>query len=305
MTRMVLFCALSAALLAGCNAREERGWLGYIEGETALIAAPQPGWVTSIAIARGAEVHLGDALFTLDAAREIAAKEAAEASIAQARATVTQSQALIAQADAQRAQADAEVTRTQKELERQQELVRIGASPRRDLETAQAANQSAVAARRAIDAQRAQAEAQVRQAEALIAAGAAQLATAVTNLEERTVHARTGGQAQEIFFRQGEYAAAGVPVVSLLGPMNVFVRFFIPETALSTVRLGDRVHIGCDGCPPDLTATITFIAAQAEFTPPIIYSVTNRQKLVFKADARVPNLALRPGLPVDVTLLPR
>jgi HlyD family secretion protein len=305
MTRAVLFYALSAALLAGCNAREDTGWLGYIEGEAALIAPPQPGWITSVAVTRGAQVHEGDALFTLDAAREIAGRQGAEATIAQARAATAQAQAQIAQTDAQRAEADATVTRTQRELQRQQELVRIGASPRRDLEVAQAAYQSAVAARRSVDAQRRQAEAQTGQAQAQIAAGEAGLATAQTNLAERTVHARTSGQVQEIYFRQGEYAPAGMPVVSLLAPDNVFVRFFIPEPALANVRIGDRVRVGCDGCPADLTATISFISAEAEFTPPIIYSVTNRQKLVFKAEARAPGLALRPGLPVDVTPLPR
>ena len=61
------------------------------------------------------------------------------------------------------------------------------------------------------------------------------------------------------------------------------------------------MHIGCDGCPPDLTATISFIASDAEFTPPVIYSVGNRERLVFKAEARAPTgLPLRPGLPVEV-----
>ena len=305
MTR-ILFAALSAlALLTGCNAREDNYWLGYIEGEPALIASPQPGWITSVAVMRGAQVHEGDALFTLDAAREIAAKESAEAAIAQASGGKQQAQAQIAQADALRAEADAQVTRTQRELQRQQDLVRIGASPRRDLETAQAAYQAAVATRRQTDAQRGQAQAQTAQAEAQIADAKARLVTAQTNLAERTVHARTSGQVQEIYFRQGEYAPAGTPVVSLLGADNVFVRFFIPEPQLANVRLGDPVRIGCDGCPANLTARITFIAAQTEFTPPIIYSVTNRQKLVFKAEARAEGLALRPGLPVDVTPLPR
>src|SRR5689334_15192793 len=104
MTR-ILFLALSAAaLLAGCNAREDASWLGYIEGEPALIAPPQPGWITSVAVARGDQVHIGDPLFTLDATRELAAKESADAVIAQTQAGRQQAQAQIAQADAQRAE---------------------------------------------------------------------------------------------------------------------------------------------------------------------------------------------------------
>jgi HlyD family secretion protein len=65
--------------------------------------------------------------------------------------------------------------------------------------------------------------------------------------------------------------------------------------------LGDQVHIRCDGCADGLTGTISFIASQAEFTPPVIYSVGNRERLVFKAEARVADgLPLRPGLPMEV-----
>jgi HlyD family secretion protein len=106
---------------------------------------------------------------------------------------------------------------------------------------------------------------------------------------------------EDVFFRQGEYASSGAPVVSILPPENVFVRFFVPETEIANLRPGTPVHIGCDGCAPDLTGTISFISSQAEFTPPVIYSVGNRERLVFKAEARAPSgLPLRPGLPVEV-----
>ncbi len=94
------------------------------------------------------------------------------------------------------------------------------------------------------------------------------------------------GRVEDVYFRQGEYAGSGAPVVSILPPGNVFVRFFVPETALSSLMLGTPVHIGCDGCAPDLMGTISFIASDAEFTPPVIYSVGNRERLVFKAEAR-------------------
>ena len=64
------------------------------------------------------------------------------------------------------------------------------------------------------------------------------------------------------------------------------------------MKPGQTVAIACDGCAADLTATITFIAQQEEFTPPVIYSVGNREKLVFKAEARGarwPEAASRPA----------
>ena len=89
---------------------------------------------------------------------------------------------------------------------------------------------------------------------------------------------------------------ASTPVVSVLPPANVYARFFVPETELPKVHLGQKVQVYCDGCKP-MTATITFIAAQEEFTPPVIFSVNNREKLVFKLEARAPDGPRHPSRP--------
>jgi len=290
-----------AAMLASCEDKPNTHWLGYVEGELALIGPPQAGWITSLNVARGAKIKPGDSLFTLDATREIAARDNANAMIAGAKQQAEQATAQIAQARAQQTQTEADIAKNEKELARQQELVRIGGSPRRDLETAQAAYDSARAQRNQTVAQQSQADAARRQAESQARQAEASLATAEYNLSERTVHALIDGQVQDIYFRQGEYANAGTPVVAVLPPANVFVRFFVPEPEVANLVLGSQVHIGCDGCPTNLTGTISFIAAQSEFTPPVIYSIGNRERLVFKAEARVTSgLPIRPGLPVEV-----
>jgi HlyD family secretion protein len=287
--------------LSSCDAPTTDHWLGYVEGEMALIAAPQPGWVTSVNIVRGSQVKPGDALFTLDAVRELAARDNANAQIASAKEQASQAAAQIRQAQAQQTQIEADIMKSQKELTRQQELVRVGGSPRRDLEAAQAAYDSARAQRTQAIAIQAQADAARRQAEAQARQGEANLATAEFNLSERAVHALVAGQVQDVYFRQGEYANAGIPVVAVLPPENVFVRFFVPEPEVAKLMLGNQVHLACDGCAAELTGTISFIASQAEFTPPVIYSVGNRERLVFKAEARVSGgLPLRPGLPMEV-----
>jgi HlyD family secretion protein len=292
---------LLALGLTACSQPANTHWLGYVEGEPALIAPPQAGWITTLEVARGSEVRVGDRLFTLDAVREVAARDNARATIRQAEEQGSQATAQAAQARAQEAQVAADIAKSQKELERQQELVRIGASPRRDLETAQAASASDRARRTQMVAQQSQAVAARRQAEAQANAAQATLATAEFNLAQRSVNSLVAGQVQDIYFRQGEYANAGVPVVSVLPPTNVFVRFFVPEEAVGNLKLGAEVHIGCDGCAADLVGRIGFISAQAEFTPPVIYSIGNRERLVFKAEARVMGgLPLRPGLPVEV-----
>jgi HlyD family secretion protein len=296
-----ILALLLLVLLAACNPPPNTHWLGYVEGETALIAPPQPGWLTSIEVMRGAKVKVGDSLFTLDAIREIAARDNAAAAIAAAKEQAQQAAAQIAQAQAEQAAIEADIQKAAKELMRQQELVRIGASPRRDLEVAQAAYESAEARRNQAAAQQSQAAAARRQAEAQARQAQASLMTAEFNLSERTVHALVSGQVEDVYYRQGEYANAGAPVVAVLPPANVFVRFFVPEPAVANLKLATQVHIGCDGCAPDLVGTIRFIASQSEFTPPVIYSVGNRERLVFKAEARVDaGLPLRPGLPVEV-----
>jgi len=296
-----ILAGLICVALAACEQPANDHWLGYVEGELALIAPPQAGWITSLNIARGTQVKPGDALFTLDATRELAARDNAAAQITGSKELAGQATAQIAQAQAQQAQVDADIARNQKELARQQDLVRIGGSPRRDLEAAQAAFDGVRAQKNQAIALQSQAAAARRQAEAQARQGEANLTTAEFNLSERSVHALVGGEVQDVYFRQGEYATAGSPVVALLPPANVFVRFFVPEARVANLKLGTQVHISCDGCAANMTGTVRFIAAQAEFTPPVIYSIGNRERLVFKVEARVADgLTVRLGVPVEV-----
>jgi HlyD family secretion protein len=106
---------------------------------------------------------------------------------------------------------------------------------------------------------------------------------------------------ERIFRRPGEYVQPGSPVLALLPPANLKLRFFAPQALLSRFQLGREVAISCDGCASGLTARVSFTATEPQFTPPVIYSVAERQKLVFLVEAR-PNqpAALRPGQPLDV-----
>lgn len=134
----------------------------------------------------------------------------------------------------------------------------------------------------------------------------ARLNSAQTRLTRRSVFSAVDGTVQQIYYRPGEMVPAGRPVLSLLPPGNIKVRFYIPETALPTIAYGDTVKITCDGCAGDLTARVSFIARQSEFTPPVIYSLEERSKLVFLIEALPEKPGeLRVGQPVDVTLLPR
>lgn len=266
--------ALVLALLACACGRSENRWLGYAEGENALIAAPEAGWVTGVMVARGSTVKLGDVLFTLD---DTVQRQARNSAAAQLAAT-----------EQQRTQAEADLQFATKERARLQALVARKAAAQRDLDQAQANFDSDAA--------------KLAAAAANSNAAKAALATAEWNLSERVVHARTQGRVEDVYFRLGEYAPANTPVVAVLPPQNIFVRFFVPEKELNRIKPGDPVAIECDGCPKGLKANVSFIAQEAEFTPPVIYSVGNREKLVFKVEARaLGGLPLRPGLPVSVS----
>jgi HlyD family secretion protein len=140
------------------------------------------------------------------------------------------------------------------------------------------------------------------QGAAVEAARAAQ-AMAQWRLDQRHVAAPAAGIVTDVLARPGETIPAGVPVVSLLPPANIFVRFFVPEQLLAKVHYGEQVKLICDNCPTDLTATISFISPRAEYTPPVIYSEESRAKLVFRVEARPPRQQaplLNPGQPVSV-----
>jgi HlyD family secretion protein len=138
---------------------------------------------------------------------------------------------------------------------------------------------------------------------AAVDAAQAALAQAKWRLAQRAVAAPAAGVIADTLARPGETIAAGAPVVSLLPPENIFVRFFVPEPELSRLHVGDRVTLVCDNCPPDMTGTLTFISPQAEYTSPFIYSESTNSKFVFLAQATpTPSEAsrLNPGEPVTV-----
>ena len=144
------------------------------------------------------------------------------------------------------------------------------------------------------------------EAEAAMRSTQARLNSSQTKLARRKAFSPVEGTVQQVYFRVGEIVAAGRPVIAVLPPGNMKVRFFVNEAMLPRVALDDTINIQCDGCPSGLTARVSFIARTAEFTPPVIYSLEERNKLVFMVEA-LPEKpeSLRVGQPVTVTLVPR
>jgi HlyD family secretion protein len=131
----------------------------------------------------------------------------------------------------------------------------------------------------------------------------AHVETSKTRLLRREVHAPVTGTVQQIYFRGGEMVAAQRPVLSILPPGNMKLRFFVAETELPRLSVGDQVRVSCDNCAPDLAAKIYFISTTAEYTPPVIYSLDERNKLVYLVQARPEKpTSLRVGQPVSIYL---
>jgi HlyD family secretion protein len=134
----------------------------------------------------------------------------------------------------------------------------------------------------------------------------ARVATSETRLARRQGFAPVNGTIQQIYFREGEMVQAQRPVLSIMPPGNMKIRFYVPESELPKLAIGDEVKVTCDNCATDISAKIYFIATTAEYTPPVIYSLDERNKLVFLIQARpaLPEV-LRVGQPISVHLNPK
>lgn len=312
-----IFCTLIICLaLAGCGDAGNPAYQGYVEGEYVHVAAPDSGWLTQLNVENGQNVREGDLLFELEATREQAGRDAAAARLAEANARLENlSKGRRAEEmsvfDPQIGAAEANLRFASAEYSRQQQLAKTDASARRKLEEARAAQRTAAARLEELRLSRNVAllparEDEIAAAAALAEAGRAQLAEAEWRLDQRHVRARVGGVVEDIVRRAGEFVPAGGAVVSLLPPENVKLRFFVPEPQLANLHLGQSVSLGCDSCPENLAAKISFISSQAEFTPPFIYSIGSREKFVFMIEAKPSAYSenFRPGLPLDVRLIP-
>lgn len=173
------------------------------------------------------------------------------------------------------AAAEASLANARQVFQRAEHLLKTAAGTQRDFDAAQAA---------------------LREAEARVT-------SARTRLARRSLASPVAGVVQRVYFRPGEVVAAGRPVVAILPPGNVKVRFFVGETELARVAYGDEVAVRCDGCGVPIVAKVSFIASSAEYTPPVIFSLEERSKLVYLVEARPAEpQRLRVGQPVDVSL---
>jgi HlyD family secretion protein len=315
MTR--LHAALLLALsLAACSEDADAGYQGYMEGEYLRIAAPEGGWIQTIAVARGARITAGTPLFALDAVRERAAVAQAEADLAKAQSDLADMRLgarpeEIAAIQAQIAESEANQHLAELTLARQEELLRTRSTPQAQLDNAQMQHQQALAQVARMRAQLATARLpsrpdRVQAAEATMESTRHMLEQAQWRLAQRQIASPAGGLVDDVVRRPGEWVPANGVVVSLLPPANIRAVFFVPEPRRADFRPDQRIAVACTGCPDGLFARVSRVASEVEFTPPVIFSRETRAKLVFRIEALMEPADRNPlpGQPITARIAP-
>jgi HlyD family secretion protein len=310
-------CALLLlALLAACGGKPPAAFQGYAEGEFVLVAAPFGGRLDKRYVNRGEEVEAGKPLFALEQENEKAARLEAEEHVRNAEAKLANIAAgrrkpEIDAVTAQEAQAAAARGLSERQLKQQQALFEKGFLSQSGMDAARSNYDRDIARVAEMEAQIRLArlaigrDKEIAAAQADVEAARAVLAQSDWRLQQRAIAAPMKALVHDTLYSEGEWVNAGSPVVSLLPPGNLKMRFFVPETAVGALKYGQDVKAACDGCSAPIPARITYISRQAEFTPPVLYSREQRAKLVFLIEARpapADAARLKPGQPLDVSL---
>lgn len=302
-------------VLAGCGRERDAAFTGYAEVDLVYVASSGPGTLERLDVTRGTRVDASAPLFALDTESERIERTAALARMQRAQAQVANlskgrrppEQRVVVE---QLAQAEAELDLSTQQLKRNESLVAQGfvsATRLDDLRAARERDRARVAELRAqLEVARAASRPdEIAAAQAERRAADSDLAQVNWREQQKLRRAPQPALVYDVLYRVGEWVPAGTPVVVLLPDSALKVRFFVPQATLAQVRPGTQVDVACDGCPAGMTATVTFVAPQAEFTPPVIYSNESRSKLVFMVEARPDDTArqaLKAGQPLDVRL---
>lgn len=303
---------LISGLLGACVQESPTLFTGYAEADLIYMAPASGGQLQTLHVQRGDHVALGTALFQVDASPEAFGRQAAAAQQHRAHAQLAdlskgrrkeEIDTLLAQLTQARAAQDISAA----DVRRQRELNRQGFVSAAQLEASEASLTRDAARVKELQAQLALAHEAARPdaiqaAKAEVQAARTQLSQSTWAESQKSRQAPVAATVFDVLYRPGEWVPPGSPVVALLPDQGVKVRFFVPQAALSRLRVGQVVQYQCDGCTSG-PARIRYIAPQPEFTPPVIYSNESRAKLVFLVEASPEgplSSQLKPGQPVTV-----
>ena len=310
-----ILCSLPliAGLLGQCPAPEVLA-NGYVEGEYLLIAPSGTAQIDNVAVRRGDRVSAGQAIAQMERRDAEIARAEAAAGLARAKSNLAnlnegRRAPEIQVIEAELASAIAEMREAQREADRQRGLFTRGSAPQAKVDEALTrldiarSRVSEIRARLAVAKLPARKQ-EIAAAQAAVDQARAGLEAAQWRLDQRRIEAPASGVIFDVLRTAGEIAGPQAPILSMLPDGAVILRLYVPEKAVSTIAPGTVLQVRCDGCAPGTTATVSYVADNPEFTPPVIYSLENRQKLVYLVEAR-PDAAspvLKPGQIIDVAL---
>jgi len=292
---------LLALSLTSCNDDSKNRFQGYAEGEYVYVATSVAGRLDKLMVSRGQTVEANAPLFALEHENETAEVEQAKAQLGDLETGKRQPEIDVLRDQLEQAITAEHLSATQ--AARDEKQYTIGAISKSQLDTSRSTHKRD---KDHVDESRNQLKTgQLPAREKQIRAAVAALAQAQWKLSQKSASAGQAALVFDTLFVEGEWVPAGTPVVSLLPPSNIKVRFFVPEETLGRLKTGQAVTIHCDGCAKEVPAQIAYISPEPEFTPPVIYSNETRSKLVFMIEAmpRAEDATLlHPGQPVEVRL---
>lgn len=329
--RRVLFGAGIAALVAvlGCGI-----WLslkpsglgpafvsgnGRIEATEIDVATKLAGRVQDIVVNEGDFVTAGQPLAqmqvdVLDAQRDEARAQSRQAvnAVASGRAQVAARRSDHRAAEAMVGLRASELDAARRRLTRTETLTRQGSAPLQQLDDERAQVHGAEAAQAGAEAQVAAAtaaitaaEAEVVGAESGVAASEATIARIEADLRDSRLTAPRAGRVQYRIAQPGEVLAAGGKVLNLVDLTDVYLTFFLPETAVGKIALGGEVRLVLDSAPQYvIPARVSYVSSSAQFTPKTVETASERQKLMFRVKAQLDRALLEKHAKLVKTGLP-
>jgi len=316
--RVGIVLAVVAAAAAACRTVGDDAVRasGTVEATDADLGFQIGGRVLSIDVDEGDAVAAGTELARLDT-RELEAAlqgaraqaDAAEARLAELEGGARPQEVVTAEAAVRAAATRAEEARL--EHDRANTLFEGGAISQQAFDRAASALRVAEAALEQAEEQLAMVEEgprseTIRGQRAAVAQARANVARAEAALTAAVVVAPFAGVVTIRHREPGEGVTAGAPVVTLLDPQDRWVRIYVREDQMGRVQLGGRAEIVSDTYPDrSYGGEVVFIGSEAEFTPRNVQTTEERIKLVYPVKVRIgsdPDFALKPGIPVDVTL---
>ncbi|MEO6002723.1 MAG: HlyD family efflux transporter periplasmic adaptor subunit [Opitutus sp.] len=309
---LVLGAIAAGVLMEGCTRSHSPRWQGYLEGEFIYVSSPLAGQLETLAVAKGARVEAKSPLFTLERSAELSVQQqaaeqlhAAEARLEDIKKGARPTELAALQAQVDQARGSAELARI--DYQRVQNLFKTDVVAESEFDRARLTHERAIAALAQLTAQLETARLGGRSdviaaAEAEVRSAAAAKQKADWSVEQKSQATPRAALVYDTLYRAGEFIPAGAPVVALLAPELLKVRFFVPEASFATLKAGEEVQVAISGRAP-LVGRVSYLSPQPEYTPPILYNRENRSKLVFMVEATLPPAEARdlhPGQPVDV-----